>query len=65
VAARRSPWRNFLARREGFLRAVSEDDTGSGHHAAQRIPDLPYQARQLSGVRPAQIRKGATQAVAC
>jgi hypothetical protein len=48
---------------EEVLRAVAEDDAGSGHHAAQRVPDFPYLARQLSGVRPRQIRKGATQAV--
>jgi hypothetical protein len=30
------------------LRAVAEDDVGSGHHAAQRAPDLPYLVRQLS-----------------
>jgi hypothetical protein len=43
------------------LHAVAEDDAGSGHHAAQRVPDLPYLARQLSGVRLGQICKGATQ----
>jgi hypothetical protein len=48
---------------EEVLRAVAEDDAESIHHAAQRAPDHPYLARQLSGVRPAQIRKGATQAV--
>jgi hypothetical protein len=34
---------------EEVLRAVAEDDTGSGHYAAQRVPDFPYLARQLSG----------------
>jgi hypothetical protein len=37
------------ARREEVLRAVDEDDFGSGHHAAQRVPDRPYLACQLSG----------------
>jgi hypothetical protein len=37
------------ARREGVLRVVAEEDAGSGHHATQRVPDLPYLARQLSG----------------
>jgi hypothetical protein len=34
---------------EEVLRAVAEDDAGSGHHAAQRVSDHPYLARQLSG----------------
>jgi hypothetical protein len=34
---------------EEVLCAVAEDDAGSGHHAAQRVPDHPYLARQLSG----------------
>jgi hypothetical protein len=36
---------------EEVLCAVAEEDAGSGHHAAQRVPDHPYLARQLSGVR--------------
>jgi hypothetical protein len=24
---------------------IAEDDAGSGHHAAQRVPDHPYLAR--------------------
>jgi hypothetical protein len=50
-------------RREGVRRTVTEDDTGSGHHAAQRALDLPYLARQLSRGETWQIRKGATKAV--
>jgi hypothetical protein len=34
---------------EEVIRAVTEDDARSGHHAAQRAPDHPYLARQLSG----------------
>jgi hypothetical protein len=34
---------------EEVLCAVAEDDTGLGHHAAQRVRDHPYLARQLSG----------------
>jgi hypothetical protein len=30
---------------EEVLRAVAEDDAGSGHHAAHRVPDHPYLAR--------------------
>jgi hypothetical protein len=26
-----------------------KNDTRSGHHATQRVPDLPYLVRQLSG----------------
>jgi hypothetical protein len=48
---------------EDVRHARREDDTGSGHHAAQRVPDLPYLARQLSGGETWQIRKGATQEV--
>jgi hypothetical protein len=33
---------------EEVLRAVTDDDAGSGHHATQRFPDHPM-ARQLSG----------------
>jgi hypothetical protein len=50
-SGRLSPWvraQKNSARREGALRAVAEDDTGSGHHAAQRAPDHHYMARQLS-----------------
>jgi hypothetical protein len=55
----RSPRRRDLAIRsegsgeevavEEVLCVVAEDDVGSGHHAALRVPDLPYLARQLSG----------------
>jgi hypothetical protein len=34
---------------EEVLRAVAEDDAGSDHHAAQRVPDHPYLVCQLSG----------------
>jgi hypothetical protein len=34
---------------EDVRHARREDDTGSGHLAAQRVPDLPYLARQLLG----------------
>jgi hypothetical protein len=34
---------------EEVLRVITEDDAGSGHHAAQRVPDHPYLTRQLSG----------------
>jgi hypothetical protein len=50
-----------LARMSAML--AGENNTGSGHHAAQRVPDLPYLTRQLSGGETWQIRKGATQAV--
>jgi hypothetical protein len=33
---------------EEVFRAVAEDDAGSGHHAAQRVPDHHYLTRQLS-----------------
>jgi hypothetical protein len=33
------------------------------HHATRRAPDHSYLACQLLGVRPGQIRKGATQVV--
>jgi hypothetical protein len=29
--------------------ACRKDDTRSGNHAAQRVPDHPYLVRQLSG----------------
>jgi hypothetical protein len=48
---------------EDVRHARREDDTRSGHHAAQRVPDLPYLARQLSGGETWQICKGATQVV--
>jgi hypothetical protein len=34
---------------EDVRHARRENDTRSGRHAAQRVPDLPYLARQLSG----------------
>jgi hypothetical protein len=34
---------------EGVLRAVAKGDTGSDHHAAQRVPDLPYLALNCQG----------------
>jgi hypothetical protein len=43
---------------EEVLCAVAEDDDGSGHHAAQRVPDHPYLARQLLGVRPGRSARG-------
>jgi hypothetical protein len=30
---------------EEVFRAVTKNDAGSGHHAAQRVPDLPYLVR--------------------
>jgi hypothetical protein len=55
----RSPRRRDLAIRsegsgeevavEEVLCVVAEHDVGSGHHAALRVPDLPYLTRQLSG----------------
>jgi hypothetical protein len=36
-----------LARMSAML--VRKKDARSGRHAAQRVPDLPYLARQLSG----------------
>jgi hypothetical protein len=35
-----------LARMSAML--AEKNDTRSGHHAAQRVPDHPYLARQLS-----------------
>jgi hypothetical protein len=53
-----SSWRHFLARREGVLRAVVEDDAGSGHHAAQRAPDPPTWRANCQGVRPGRSARG-------
>jgi hypothetical protein len=41
---------------EEVLRDVAKDDAGSGHHAAQGVPDHPYLEPQLSGGEIWQIR---------
>jgi hypothetical protein len=46
----RAIWRmKTLTVVDEVLRAVAEDNIGSGQHAAQRVPDLPYLVRQLLG----------------
>jgi hypothetical protein len=64
VGARYVKWVAAGARLDLHVRhARREDNTRSGHHAAQHVPDHPYLARQLSVGETWQIRKGATQSV--
>jgi hypothetical protein len=63
-SGRLSPWvraQKNSARREGALRAVAEDDTGPDIMLHSELPITTTWRANCHGVRPRQIRKGATK----